>query len=425
MNRPVLYVIFSILLILFATLISITLARGYLPDFQNRTLVPTGILVATSDPNGASVYINNKFHSATNSNINLTPGFYDVRLEQDGYYPWNKKIEIKVEEVIKTNVFFFPKFPDLRPLTLTGITSPQVSADQRKIVYSVASASAERNGIWVLELDGTRSLIWGSNQRQIYAGNHISLLKTNFIWSPNNKQILAFTQDPASSLRQAKTIDANVSQSPNTINPYLKLPTSNTNVYYLFDSTTLNKELFPLTKDQAHKLFEQWKLNWEENNNLNLSKIPIDLAKFLENKTHSLSLSPDESKILYVASASATIPTLFSSYLPGTNPTQETRNIKPNHVYVYDIKEDRNYFIIDRNISKDIEMFWFPSSYHLIQHDSREIAATDFDGTNKKVLYTGPFVQGLVVPWPNWSKLTILTSLNSPEGVNLYTLNLR
>src|SRR3989344_7346377 len=112
----------------------------------------TLILVATSDPNGASVLINGTLKTATNNSLNLQPDNYDITLQLDGYSPWQKTIPIKQEEVFKTNAFLFPKVPNLTPLTLTGATNPVLSPDQSKIVYSVASASAQKNGLWILDM---------------------------------------------------------------------------------------------------------------------------------------------------------------------------------------------------------------------------------------------------------------------------------
>ncbi|MBI3887687.1 hypothetical protein HY310_01305 [Candidatus Microgenomates bacterium] len=55
-----------------------------------------------------------------------------------------------------------------------------------------------------------------------------------------------------------------------------------------------------------------------------------------------------------------------------------------------------------------------------------QIAVTEYDGTNKAVIFTGQFNPQAVFVWPNWSKVVILTSLgNTSAAENLYTINLR
>ena len=77
------------LLTLFVVLggtISISLlARGYRPDFQEKELKPTGLLVVNSFPKGAQVFINGKLTTATNQTINLPPGEYRVTIKNQGF----------------------------------------------------------------------------------------------------------------------------------------------------------------------------------------------------------------------------------------------------------------------------------------------------------------------------------------------------
>ena len=168
-----------------------------------------------------------------------------------------------------------------------------------------------------------------------------------------------------------------------------------------------------------------------------------------------ISLSPDETKILYEATASATIPKVINPPLIGTNPTEEDRNIKPGKIYVYDSKEDRNYFVLDPKelptpkptptpkrgttaaftltpsplplTSPDFPLLWFPTSRHLIITLPGKIDIMEYDRTNWVTIYSGPFVDGFVAPWSNGSRIIIMTNLNGSELPlpNLYTVNLR
>jgi Tol biopolymer transport system component len=200
MNKSSFVVLVSFALVITIAIIAIFFARGYQIDFTKKTVSGTGILVATSDPDGAEVLINGKLKTATNNTINLEPGKYTIRLEKDGFSPWEKSVEVKREEVFKTNAFLFPRVPDLRPLTFTGATNPTVSPDGTKIVYSVASASAEKNGIWIADI--SRSAILSplgspADLRQITKQSVLLPVKeTKFLWSPDSKEIIAFIERP-------------------------------------------------------------------------------------------------------------------------------------------------------------------------------------------------------------------------------------
>ena len=139
-----------------------------------------------------------------------------------------------------------------------------------------------------------------------------------------------------------------------------------------------------------------------------------------------ISFSPDESKILYEATASATIPKVIVPPLIGTNSTTEDRNIKPGKLYVYDSREDKNYFLLDK---KELPgaIHWFPTSKHLLLTLKSKIDILEYDRTNWVTIYSGPFTDNFVAPWSNGSRIIILTNLNGDalSLPNLYTVNLR
>jgi len=328
MNRTNLVIVTSLVLIITATLVAILVARGYSPNLESRTLQPTGILVATSDPDGARVYVNGKLNTATNNTINLPPGVYEISIEKEGYSHWSKKVEIKKEEVFKTNAFLFPKFAELSPLTLTGVTSPSVSPDQRRIVYRLASPSGEKSGIWILDMDSGRPLIGGVGLKQILRSETVP--SHQYLWSPDSLQILTFTGRIATA-------------SANPYSGYLeKTLLSQAS---LLESTRLNATGQLLSGPDLQTTLSSWSALWEDKSELQLSKLKPALTSFIKENAASFSLSPDDSKILYTASRSAELGKMRTQYLPGSNPTPEIRTIESDNTYVYDIIEDRNYYL--------------------------------------------------------------------------------
>ena len=88
-----------ILFLIIGTAIAIFFGKGYRFGFDANgpIIAGTGLLVATSSPNGAQVFINGHLTTATDNTINLAPGNYDIKIFKDGYFPWEKKITIKNE----------------------------------------------------------------------------------------------------------------------------------------------------------------------------------------------------------------------------------------------------------------------------------------------------------------------------------------
>jgi hypothetical protein len=70
---------------------------------------------------------------------------------------------------------------------------------------------------------------------------------------------------------------------------------------------------------------------------------------------------------------------------------------------------------------------WFPDSNHLIINDEEKITIIEYDGTNADTVYSGTLEEGFVYPWPDGSKLLILTSLNSESTLspNIYAIILK
>lgn len=96
--------IFWIFTILFAiaSIIIILFAQGWRFDFYSFRLVKTGgIFIKTMIPD-AKIYINDKYIGTTAGLLsytklvdNLAPKNYNLFIYKEGYYPWNKTVEVK------------------------------------------------------------------------------------------------------------------------------------------------------------------------------------------------------------------------------------------------------------------------------------------------------------------------------------------
>ena len=170
-----------------------------------------------------------------------------------------------------------------------------------------------------------------------------------------------------------------------------------------------------------------------------------------------MAFSPDETKILYEATRSATIPQIINPPLVATNPTEEKRAIEPGKIYVYDSREDKNFLVLDKselpqpavsasptpsprgrtnvnpsptlitNSLQPVNVYWFPTNRHLVLTLPGKVDIMEYDRTNWVTVYAGPFVEGFIAPWPNGSRIIIMTNLNPGQSTlpNLYTVNLR
>ena len=423
--------IIPILFIILGTIAVILYGRGYRPDIKNSQLISTGLIAATSDPTGAQVYINDLLKTATNNSLNIDPGWYKVKIAREGFITWEKKLRVQGEIVTRADAFLFPQNPSLSPITNTGVINPILSPDGIKIAYVIPAGiegqPANKAGLWLYNL-GDRPFGISRDTIQLGISEPVfDFTQTSLTWSPDSTQIMA---DNNQQVRLYQTDKSGVWED--------------TSASYVFIQREWDKQR-QLRQRQQLAAFKQG---------------IVDVATL---SAQIIAFSPDETKILYEATASATVPQVINPALIGTNSTEETRIIEPGKIYVYDSKEDRNYFLLDKkeivgsspkpspkNLPANLvptanyeltNLFWFPTSRHLVltlparlpSPDGKttggqgKIDIMEYDRTNWVTVYSGPFEPGFMAIWPNASRIIVLSNLNPGVSTlpNLYTVNLR
>ena len=408
------------LLTLFVVLggtISISLlARGYRPDFQEKELKPTGLLVVNSFPKGAQVFINDKLTTATNQTINLPPGEYRVTIKKPGFSSWEKNITLEKEIVTNIDAYLFPLAPDLKALTFSPTLNPLLSPDGTKLIYfspqerenpqdqnatqTATLLAQERGGIWLIDL--TEKPLGRSFQPRLLVktSQDISLEQIETEWSPDARQILL-------------TINSKDEKSKQ----YFLLEVNQT-----YDFTL--SPLISTTSAQVITILNSWEKQKNQQNKALLKRLPEEMQTLLEEKAVSFSFSPDESKVLYQAGSDFQIKEkLLPHEIIGTSTQKEERTVKKNQWYVYDLREDKNFLVLGNE--ENTKISWFPTSLHLLLIKEGEVAIEDYDGKVRTTVYAGPFDNGFVFPLPSAKGLLILTSLNNNTDYtpNLYSIN--
>jgi hypothetical protein len=408
-----------VLTILAVSVLVIAYGRGYRLDFNNKSLGTTGMIAATSDPTGAQIFIDGKQKMPTNTNISIAPGWYTVTIIKNGYQPWEKHIRVQGEVLTRVDAMLFSSNPSLFALTTSGVTNPTLSPDGSKLAYIVPETPESTNtaqmvsraGVWVLDLLD-KPLGMNRDARQIIKRSQLNSDEAKLMWSPDSKELLL---------------------------------TMNSGEPYTLESDRQND--VPTYISDLPTLMTTWKELQHSKEKEKLLSLQDELIYIATSSMNILSFSPNEEKILYEASRSATIPTIISPPLIGTNPTEEIRTITPGNVYVYDIKEDRNYLIDKKTIRPEdnktnsvvpsssktsLPVFpshiqWLPTSRHLVITGKGKVEVLDADGTNRKVVYAGPFWDGFAAPWSNAGRIVILTNLNPEASAigNLYAVNIR
>lgn len=404
--------IFISLVLLFilvsATVLVILYGKGYRFGFQQGEpkLSKTGILHVTSLPTGAQVFIDGHLTTATDNTINLTPGKYTVLIAKDGYYDWQKDMEIEREVVLNADALLLPKGPTLQSISTFGVESAVIDPSGTKLAFKIASNSAKKNGIYVFDMT-TRTfpvLAGQSSSTQLVDDTIDTFSKAQISWSPDGKQIIASTAAE---------------------------PTNPT--YYLLKTDGFNETPQDITTT-LQSITDVWSDQRKAQETARFKSLKPAVQNYVKKNFTILSWSPDDTKILYQAKESDDMPVFLKPRLIGNNPLYERRDLKKGAVYVYDRKEDVNTRLID---SVDqlcdptapnckIPFTWFPDSTHLLYVNDKKISLVEDDGSNMTTIYAGPFLDHYVFPWPDGSKIVMLTNLNNNElAPTLYTVTLK
>lgn len=445
-NWRLLYTLLSALVVILGTTFAISYANGNWRVTREGFKPRTGLLAANSEPRGAEVYIDGRLVSATDDTLYLDPGQYQVSIVKEGFWPWQKTLQIQEELVTSTNALLFPIAPSLSPLTFNGAQNILPSPDGQKIVFYSASASAQpRNGLYVLEMT-TNPLGLNRQARQIAqdSSNLLDLAQAELIWAPDSNQLLVVTDQKEALL----------------------------DVFSNTDLATAQDVSF-----QRDDILAGWEEEMYLRERQFLARFPDEIIQIATASAQNVYISPDKKRILYTATASATLAEGLVPPIDSINTQPQTRNLEPGIIYLYDREEDTNFAVgldtsfeatqsspkqllatdLYNRAALELEsspaaftrlqastaaqtadnfhqyhtalyshgLQWFTTSQHLLFAADGAIKVKSFDNTNEISLYTGPFDNNFVFPWPDGSKLVVLTSFSADSPANLYAIELR
>lgn len=163
----------------------ITYASGYKVDITNRKLNQTGLISVTTD--NADVYLGDKLiGNGKITERDLTPGSYNITVKKEGYFDWNKEIELdpgqaeiinyivlfkqnpEVKEYQVEQADFLTKFTDTDGLQTTNNEIYQNSNFVTRFAKDVFGACwypdrrylafTNDNKLKIIEIDGTNEI---------------------------------------------------------------------------------------------------------------------------------------------------------------------------------------------------------------------------------------------------------------------------
>ena len=370
MKRLIIFIL-SLIFVFAVASVLVAFGRGYRLNLEERKIEGTGILTISSTPEGAEIYLDGDLRDGTDASIpNLSPGKYSVRLEKTGFNTWEKEILIEKEKVTPIEVVLFPSAPDLSALTFSGVVSPVISPDSTKVVYAVTTK--DKAGIWVLEFGG-RQLFSSRSAKQIAEdADDFKFSQAKFEWSSDSGSLLVTGKN-----------------------------TAGNHVSYLLDSGRLNGA-FDDVSIRVKSLREEWAQDLEVRKQSALEKLGEEVQTLAKGASKLL-FSPDEKRVLIIKkNGNPIVYDSNPSLVPGMKPK------------TFDIPKASGYV-------------WLPTSHHIVLIRGEAISIVESDGQNDVTIFTGAFSDSAVFPWPDSSKLVIVTTLNTAASKqpNLYSIRLR
>lgn len=454
LSSRVVYTLLSLILIVGGSYLAIQYARGGWRVTNAGIVANTGMLNVNSFPTGAQVFINDRLITATDDTVYLQPDAYRVRIVKEGYSPWVKDLTVQGQLVTQTNALLFPIAPSITPLTVTGAVNVHPSPDGQKILFFTDQAgTAARNGLYVLDLNSNFLSLQSGARQLTDAPAGWELAEANIIWSPDSSELMILTEAREVLIGADKKV----------------------NLAEQKDIAFQKSDILSTWEKDIYLREQQF-----------LARFPEEIQQIATQSAGNVYLSPDKKRLLYTATAAATLSDDLIPPVPAANTQPEERELMIGGIYIYDREEDRNFRLAtarpataedeeETDVAETLtatltqkallhyepiasleaslaaftrlqatnsaetarnfasyysslhynSLQWFPNSKHVLFINEGKIQIMEYDGYNVTTVYSGPFANNFVYPWPDGSKLIIQTSFSPDSPPNLYAIDLR
>lgn len=235
--------LYTLLLVAFAMLIYFY-ANGYRFNIFNQEITQTGVISVESNIIGAQISVNGKITSKTPKSTSLEIGTYDIKVQKDTYYTWQKQINISEGKSTPVYAWLIKENPTSNTVwTSTGTLDKFWVNDSNSLVI-------------VLIKESTGYTLWRYNVNPA-------------LWdfSSNPLQIMQFEND-----------NIDILLSPNGLQALLTIKTSATTQYYIIgtQNSTDIKAIKPLSIDQT----KGYTISWSNDNNYLLLESKTDISAY-------------------------------------------------------------------------------------------------------------------------------------------------
>lgn len=415
------------------SLLFIMSARGYGFHFDENglSLEKTGMIIASSKPSGADIFLDGK--KISNRSLpffsvkidRLGKKKYTLTIEKEGYYKWQKELKVFPEMVTWANyVLLFSKNPKIEKVDFSGAVTASIASKDNKytalsftdkgseVLYSLDNKSGEKKILLETakmseeqKIASVKALDWSKDHKHVLISANLKADKQYFIVNTDTKSLeslSAFTPVKFDSLVfGASSSDDLYGTSGNN---FLRVNFKNKTV-----SSTLDAGVMYFTFSPDGKIYyikdtagvrSLWQANSDMSTKTNLSDaIPVsgEYEMKISGKNQKIALFSKTDSALYIVTKVGEKNSVISM---GKNISDfewsgDSERIfyksKDSNVIVFETddykKESKEYDLTSSQNFKNI--LWYDSR-HLLAQSGDKTVIMDFDGTNQVVLGSSP-----------------------------------
>ncbi len=331
------------------------------------SLAKTGMILAKSIPDGARVLLDGELRAATDSTISgLKPGTYHLKIEKEGFLPWEKDVEVKEELVTNVTALLPPVSPSLTAITQSGARLVTLAPSGAKAAF------LSDKKLFILALNSQFLGFLRTRPQEIATEpSDFPFSKvTKMAFSPNEDQILLIAGKKGIYFKIA------AAASPTVVT----------------DPARLQAEWLTQSQTQRAGAIRDLKVPEELK----------DLALAAENLW-----SPDERKFLYEKTEGGKRQFWVANF---TDPLP--------------VGEETNRKILETT-SKDLKILWLANSQNFVLIEGEAVSIMDLDGTNRREIFKGTLGERIALSSTDLTQVIVLTSISPNAPANLYGISLR
>ncbi len=315
-TRTILFLICLFLFLLIAPSV-IFYSQGYRIDINPPAggikITQTGGLFLKIVPKQVEVFIDEKLKKKTDFFFgsalieNLSPKKYKIQIKKEGYYPWEKNLEIREKEVTEAkNIVLIPENPNFSILT-KGVKEFWVSPDEKRLILTETSEKGWALKLFDLERNVKSHLI---EEKDIYSKG-ADLLDLEF--SSDSKEVfleVGMEEQIKHFILEIDKIPPVLAESEEPLPPFentLTYKAVGQDIYYLNNlghlfknEEKLTEEFFPVKLETEYTLeiFQDFVFLGEGQILYQFNPDSKSFEKFFE-PIKDLKISPDLQKIVY------------------------------------------------------------------------------------------------------------------------------